>query len=285
MRSPCDEAHAERRDRRIHVARAAADREDVAAQDLGFCVLNAEAFARAPKKSIDYAVMEKTEKAALIPADIGWSDVGTWRAVWELSDRDASGNSVRGQGVVMDATNVHVRSEETLTTVVGVSDVIVVTTHDAVLVVNHEHGDRVKQLVDELKTQNRREAAAHKRIFRPWGYYQSIDEGQRFAVLVDYAHTPDPMEKITVEVDEGEYTDGIVLYVPEADGSVRPYKTCASIDEWRDTYFNLLDTVRNAKKLTDEQKAEKVQGLTDANRETVEKYILNNEDMEDGEQL
>ena len=97
--------------------------------------------------------------------------------------------------------------------------------------------------------------------------------------------TPDPMEKITVEVDEGEYTDGIVLYVPEADGSVRPYKTCASIDEWRDTYFTLLDTVRNAKKLTDEQKAEKVQGLTDANRETVEKYILNNEDMEDGEQL
>ena len=97
--------------------------------------------------------------------------------------------------------------------------------------------------------------------------------------------SPDPMEKITVEVEEGEYTDGIVLYVPEADGSVRPYKTCASIDEWRDTYFNLLDTVRNAKKLTDEQKAEKVQGLTDANRETIEKYILNNEDDDNGEQL
>ena len=97
--------------------------------------------------------------------------------------------------------------------------------------------------------------------------------------------SPDPMEKITVEVEEGEYADGIVLYVPEADGSVRPYKTCASIEEWRDTYFNLLDTVRNAKKLTDEQKADKIQGLTDANRETVEKYILNNEDMENGEQL
>ncbi|MBL1255369.1 mannose-1-phosphate guanylyltransferase/mannose-6-phosphate isomerase [Methylocystis sp. Sn-Cys] len=164
------------------ISEAAEAAIDGAARDLDFCVLNAEAFARAPKKSIDYAVMEKTEKAALIPADIGWSDVGTWRAVWELSERDAQGNSVRGQGVVMDAKNVHVRSEDTLTTVVGVDDVIVVTTQDAVLVLNQEHGDKVKNLVDELKTQNRREAAAHKRIFRPWGYYQSIDEGQRYQV-------------------------------------------------------------------------------------------------------
>lgn len=164
------------------IAAAAEAAIDAATSDLGFCVLDAEAFARAPKKSIDYAVMEKTDKAALIPADIGWSDVGTWRAVWELSERDEFGNSVRGQGVVMDAKNVHVRSEETLTTVVGVDDVIVVTTQDAVLVLDHEHGDKVKQLVDELKAQNRREAGAHKRIFRPWGYYQSIDEGQRYQV-------------------------------------------------------------------------------------------------------
>ncbi|WP_363350360.1 mannose-1-phosphate guanylyltransferase/mannose-6-phosphate isomerase [Methylocystis echinoides] len=164
------------------IAEAAEAAIDGASKDLGACVLNAEAFARAPKKSIDYAVMEKTDKAALIPADIGWSDVGTWRAVWELSERDEFGNSVRGQGVVMDASNVHVRSEDTLTTVVGVNDVIVVTTQDAVLVLNHEHGDRVKQLVDQLKTQNRREAGEHKRIFRPWGYYQAIDEGQRYQV-------------------------------------------------------------------------------------------------------
>ncbi len=150
--------------------------------DLGFLVLDAEAFARAPKKSIDYAVMEKTEQAALIPAEIGWSDVGTWRAVWELSERDEWGNSVRGNGMVMEARNVHVRSDETLTTVVGVDDVIVVTTQDAVLVLSHEHGDKVKQLVDRLKRENRREAGEHKRIFRPWGYYQSIDAGNRYQV-------------------------------------------------------------------------------------------------------
>ncbi|KAF0209661.1 MAG: mannose-1-phosphate guanylyltransferase / mannose-6-phosphate [Methylocystaceae bacterium] len=127
---------------------------EAARLDLGFMILNAEAFAHAPKKSIDYAVME----------------------------RDENGNSVRGHGVVMDARNVHVRSEDTLTTVVGVDDIIVVTTQDAVLVLSHEHGDQVKQLVEQLRSENRREAGEHKRIFRPWGYYQGIDEGQRYQV-------------------------------------------------------------------------------------------------------
>jgi mannose-1-phosphate guanylyltransferase/mannose-6-phosphate isomerase len=155
---------------------------EAATTDLGFLVLDAAAFEQAPKKSIDYAVMEKTEQAALIPADIGWSDVGNWRAVWELSDRDARGNSVRGNGVVMDAINVHVRSDETLTTVVGVDDIIVVTTQDAVLVLSSEHGDKVKELVAQLKRDNHREAGEHKRIFRPWGYYQSVDAGARYQV-------------------------------------------------------------------------------------------------------
>lgn len=164
------------------IAEAAEMAINGARRDLTFCVLNAEAFQRAPKKSIDYAVMEKTTRAALIPADIGWSDIGNWVAVWELSERDTRGNSVRGNGVVMDAENVHVRSEDTLTAVIGVDNVIVVTTQDAVLVLNHEHGDQVKQLVDRLKMENRREAGEHKRIFRPWGYYQSVDAGQRYQV-------------------------------------------------------------------------------------------------------
>jgi mannose-1-phosphate guanylyltransferase/mannose-6-phosphate isomerase len=164
------------------IAEAAEAAINAAKTDLGFLVLNAESFQRAPKKSIDYAVMEKTTKAALIPADIGWSDVGTWRAVWELSDRDASGNSIRGNALIMDAKNVHVRSDETLTTVVGVDDIIVVSTQDAVLVLSHEHGDQVKTLVDRLKRENRREAGEHKRIFRPWGYYQSVDAGLRYQV-------------------------------------------------------------------------------------------------------
>ena len=136
----------------------------------------------APKKSIDYAVMERTKRAAVVPADIGWSDVGNWDAVWKLSQRDASGNSIQGEGVTLDAKNVHIRSTGLLTAVVGVNDVIVVSTQDAVLVLARDQGDKVKELVDALKQDQRREATEHKRIYRPWGYYQSIDSGPRYQV-------------------------------------------------------------------------------------------------------
>jgi mannose-1-phosphate guanylyltransferase / mannose-6-phosphate isomerase len=164
------------------MAAAAAEAVAKAKPDLNFLVLDAGAFAGAPKKSIDYAVMERTGKAAVVPADIGWSDVGNWEAVWQLSERDGKGNSIRGRGVVMNASNVHIRSDEHLTTVVGVDDVIVVTTQDAVLVLNKAQGDSVKQLVDRLKIENRSEVLDHKRSYRPWGYYQSIDSGPRYQV-------------------------------------------------------------------------------------------------------
>jgi len=164
------------------IAAAAAEAFAKAKKDIGFLALDAESFSRAPKTSIDYAVMERTQHAAVIPADIGWSDVGNWQAVWELSDRDENGNSVRGHGVVLEGHNVHVRSDDALTTVLGVSDVIVVTTDDAVLVLGAQYGDKVKQLVDELKRRKRKEAREHLRVYRPWGYYQSIDNGERHQV-------------------------------------------------------------------------------------------------------
>jgi mannose-1-phosphate guanylyltransferase/mannose-6-phosphate isomerase len=150
--------------------------------DLGFLALDAKAFADAPKKSIDYAVMERTKRAAVVPADIGWSDVGDWGAVWKLSQRDENGNSIQGEGLAIEAKNVHIRSSGLLTAVVGVNDVVVVSTQDAVLVLAREQGDKVKQLVDTLKKEQRREATEHKRIYRPWGYYQSIDSGPRYQV-------------------------------------------------------------------------------------------------------
>jgi mannose-1-phosphate guanylyltransferase/mannose-6-phosphate isomerase len=164
------------------IAEAAAEAVAKAKLDLNFVVLDKDSFSRAPKISIDYALMERTDKAAVVPADIGWSDVGNWGAVWELSDRDENGNSTRGHGVVVNASNVLVRSPEHLTTVVGVDNVIVVTTQDAVLVLNRAHGDQVKQLVDRLKAENRSEALHHKRSYRPWGYYQSVDQGARHQV-------------------------------------------------------------------------------------------------------
>jgi len=165
------------------MTRAAAETVAAAKVDIGFLALDAAAFGASPKKSIDYAVMERTKRAAVVPADIGWSDVGNWDAVWKLSNRDADGNSFHGEdGFAFDSTNSHARSNGMLTALVGVKDVIVVTTQDAVLVLGRDQGDRVKELVEALKTKKRREATEHKRMFRPWGYYQSIDHGARYQV-------------------------------------------------------------------------------------------------------
>ncbi len=153
-----------------------------AKRDLGFLVLDGEAFAAAPKKSIDYAVMERTRRAAVVPADFGWSDVGSWDAVLKLSERDENGNAIVGEGVALDSRNVLIRSKGVLTAAIGLENVVIVATEDAVLALSSDQGDKVKHLVDALKRQGRREATEHKRIYRPWGYYQSIDSGPRYQV-------------------------------------------------------------------------------------------------------
>ena len=168
----------------FHPEIAAAAAQAVAASrlDLQFRVLDAQAMEASPKISIDYAVMERTRRAVVIPADIGWSDVGAWSTVMELSERDGDGNCIHGVGVVLGGQNVMVRSPDQLTAVIGVSDVIVVTTQDAVLVLNASQAHKVKDLVTKLKARGRQEAVEHKRVYRPWGHYQSIDAGERHQV-------------------------------------------------------------------------------------------------------
>jgi mannose-1-phosphate guanylyltransferase / mannose-6-phosphate isomerase len=152
-------------------------------RDLDFLRLAAEPFARAPKKSIDYAVMERTTLAAVIPTDIGWSDVGSWSTVWDLLDHDEAGNATEGPVVLLDSRNNLVRSEDSmLTTVVGLDDVIVVSTADAVLVSSRAKAEQVKTLVEHLKAHNQRAAVEHRRIYRPWGYYQDVDIAPRYKV-------------------------------------------------------------------------------------------------------
>jgi mannose-1-phosphate guanylyltransferase/mannose-6-phosphate isomerase len=152
-------------------------------QDLDFLRLAAEPFSQAPRKSIDYAVMERTERAAVVPSDMGWSDVGSWDAVWDNAERDQNGNAVSGPAIVLDSRGSLVRSDDgVLTALVGIDNAVVVVTGDAVLVVARDKAESVKALVETLKTQNRREAVEHRRIYRPWGYYQSIDNGTRHQV-------------------------------------------------------------------------------------------------------
>jgi mannose-1-phosphate guanylyltransferase/mannose-6-phosphate isomerase len=153
------------------------------ARDLDFLRLPAEPFGQAPKKSIDYAVMERTDRAAVVPVDLGWSDVGSWSAVWDVMSHDADGNASTGSVVFYDSRNSLVRSEDAiLTAVVGLEDIIVVATPDAVLVTSRDKAEQVKGLVEQLKAQNRPQADQHLRIYRPWGYYQGIDLGSRYQV-------------------------------------------------------------------------------------------------------
>lgn len=152
-------------------------------RDLDFTRLAAEPFARAPKKSIDYAVMEHTALAAVMPADLGWSDIGSWSSLWEVLDRDADGNACEGQVVLRNTSNSLVRSDNSvLTAVIGLDDVVVVSTTDAVLVTSRGNSEQVKGLVDELKSRNCRAAVEHRRIYRPWGHYQDVDNAARHRV-------------------------------------------------------------------------------------------------------
>lgn len=150
--------------------------------DLDFIRLGVEAFAAAPSISIDYAVAERTRRAAVVPADLGWSDVGSWSALWDLGAKDGAGNVAQGDVVLEGARDCYVRSDGVLTAVVGLRDAVVVVTQDAVLAMDRGMAQDVKAIVDRLKAAKRPEATAHNRTYRPWGYYESLTQGDRFQV-------------------------------------------------------------------------------------------------------
>jgi mannose-1-phosphate guanylyltransferase/mannose-6-phosphate isomerase len=153
-----------------------------AGSDLGFITLDVESFARAGTKSIDYAVMERTERAAVMPVSYNWSDVGSWQAVWELSDRDTQGNFGHGSVVFVDSRGSYVMSDKHLVALFGVDNLVVVTTEDAVLVAKREDGDGLRRLVQQLKKVAPGVTEEHLKVHRPWGSYQAIDSGPRFQV-------------------------------------------------------------------------------------------------------
>jgi mannose-1-phosphate guanylyltransferase/mannose-6-phosphate isomerase len=153
-----------------------------AVTDLGFLRLDPEAFGSAPQKSIDYAVMEKTDRAAVVAGNFAWSDIGSWDAILDVAPRDKAGNAVHGTVVTVDAHNCVIHSADRLTAVLGADDLVVVTTPDAVLVMPRSRAQEVRELVAKLKSAKRPEATDHRRVHRPWGYYDSVDAGERFQV-------------------------------------------------------------------------------------------------------
>lgn len=159
-------------------------RKSVAARtgDLFFERLGKEEFASAPDISIDYALAERSSRVAVVPADLGWSDVGSWDALWDISPKDSSGNVAIGDVLLEDAKGCYVRSDKRLTAVAGIEGAVVVVTEDAVLVTHRDRAQDIKKIVDRLKREKRPEAALHNRCYRPWGFYESLISGERFQV-------------------------------------------------------------------------------------------------------
>jgi mannose-1-phosphate guanylyltransferase / mannose-6-phosphate isomerase len=151
-------------------------------RDLDFCRLDETAFTACPSDSIDYAVMEHTRHAVVVPAAIGWNDVGSWSALAEVQQADGNGNVTRGDVYTDNASNCLVRAEGRIVAAVGVQDLVIVETADAVLVAHKDQVQRVKQVVDHLKANGRTEHVHHTKVYRPWGCYEGIDMGDRFQV-------------------------------------------------------------------------------------------------------
>jgi mannose-1-phosphate guanylyltransferase/mannose-6-phosphate isomerase len=164
------------------VMEAAQSAVEMRSQDLDFIRLGAAAFETAPSISLDYAVAERTQHAAVVPADLGWSDVGSWDALWELGAKDEAGNVALGDVVLEGARNCYVRSDGMLSAVVGLSDAVLVTTEDAVLALHRDYAQDVKKIVERLKADGRHQAVSHNRSYRPWGFYESLIQGDRFQV-------------------------------------------------------------------------------------------------------
>jgi mannose-1-phosphate guanylyltransferase/mannose-6-phosphate isomerase len=155
---------------------------EAATTDLDFIRIDAQSFAACPSDSIDYAVMEKTGDAVVVPLDAGWNDVGSWSALHEVSEQDAHGNVVRGDVLIEDSSGCYLYSESRLVAVVGLKDHVVVETKDALLVAPRDRVHDVKKLVGRLKELGRYEHSLHREVFRPWGSYDSLENGGRFQV-------------------------------------------------------------------------------------------------------
>jgi mannose-1-phosphate guanylyltransferase / mannose-6-phosphate isomerase len=169
---------------RLQPAILAAAREALAGakQDLGFLRLDAQAFATAPAISVDYAVMERTASAAVLPIDIGWNDVGSWSSLWEISGRDAQGNAVEGNAILEETRDCYVHSERALVSTIGVKDLVIVDTPDALLVADRARAQDVSGLVARLRREKRKEHEQHVRNYRPWGHFETLSLAPRFQV-------------------------------------------------------------------------------------------------------
>ncbi|SCZ27846.1 MULTISPECIES: mannose-1-phosphate guanylyltransferase/mannose-6-phosphate isomerase [unclassified Pseudomonas] len=179
-----------------------------AQQDMHFTRVDAQAFGACPENSIDYAVMERTSDAVMVPLDAGWSDVGSWSALWDTADKDAHGNVLKGDVLTEGTSSSYVHATHRLVAAIGVDDLVIVETKDAVLVAHKGDVQDVKKIVDQLRHCKRAEYANHREVYRPWGVYDSIDNGPRYQVK---RITVNPGAKLSVQMHHHRAEHWIVV--------------------------------------------------------------------------
>jgi len=164
------------------VVSAAQQARQLAVRDLDFIRVDKEAFATAPNISIDYALMERSQQVVCVPLNAGWSDVGDWKSFWDVSQKDADGNSFIGDSIDVNSTNTLVFSQDKLVATLGVDNLMIINTPDAILVADKSQAQQVKAIISQIEKQNRSEHLQHREIYRPWGCYDAIDDGDRYQV-------------------------------------------------------------------------------------------------------
>ena len=177
-------------------------------QDMYFTRVDEAAFSACPDESVDYAVMEKTADAVMVPLDAGWSDIGSWTALWDVSAKDEQGNVFKGDVLDQQSRNTYVHADSRLVATVGVDDLVIVETKDAVLVAHKDHVQDVKKIVEQLKNGSRSEHINHREVYRPWGVYDSVDNGHRYQVK---RITVKPGAKLSVQMHHHRAEHWIVV--------------------------------------------------------------------------
>lgn len=180
-----------------------------ATKDLGFTRLDRAAFAQSPNISVDYAVMEQTSAAAMLTADIGWNDLGSWSSLWEIAPQDSNGNYKHGEAILEDASGCYVHSEKSLVATIGVADLVIINTPDALLVADKSRSQDVSTVVARLKHLNRKEQEQHLRNYRPWGFFETLSIGRRFQVKLLHVN---PGGKLSMQMHHHRSEHWVVVH-------------------------------------------------------------------------
>jgi mannose-1-phosphate guanylyltransferase/mannose-6-phosphate isomerase len=238
---------------RRHPAIVEASRRALATaeRDLSFLRLGAEAFTASPANSIDYAVMEHAADTVVVPVEMGWSDIGSWSALWEISGKDDAGNATRGTVIAVDVVDSLLRSDGPAIAAVGLRDVVLVATKDAVLAVSRERAEDVREIVEQLRVRGRAEHLSHTVIHRPWGSYETTDQGHRFRVkrlvvnpgqkLSLQMHHHRAEHWVVVQGTARVERDGEIIHLAENESAYIPSGTPHRLENPGDTPLHLVE--------------------------------------------